>query len=264
MQDKERYNCIALEPRSHVHRNILESIVIVDSHMHLGDFPLFNVSLDVQGLDELMASCELDKAIVFQPDNSMVQGAIAGRAQVFGLVWANPREPNCRQAVASFLDDQNFRGIKLHPLIDGYHPNDPMVHPLADLAAERGLPLLIHTGHPIFSLPWSVEELAQTKPDAKIIMGHMGHGNIIYINAAIDAAERHPNVYLETSGMPMHTKIAEAVNRIGASRVLYGSDAPFHHPKVELLKVRLSGIKSSDLAMVLGKSAEGLFFNTSG
>jgi predicted TIM-barrel fold metal-dependent hydrolase len=138
-----------------------------------------------------------------------------------------------------------------------------MVHPLADLVAERGLPLLIHTGHPIFTLPWSVEELAQAKPETNVIMGHMGHGNIIYINAAIDAAERRPNVYLETSGMPMHTKIAEAVNRVGADRVLYGSDAPFHHPKVELLKVRLSGIKPSDMEMVLGMNAERLFFEKS-
>jgi predicted TIM-barrel fold metal-dependent hydrolase len=238
--------------------------MIVDSHMHIGDFPLFNVSLDGPGLDKLVVSCGLDKAIIFHPDNSLVQRVIAKRPQVFGLVWANPREPDCVQTAASYLDDQNFRGLKLHPLLDGYHPNDPTVHPLADLAAERDLPLLIHTGHPIFTLPWSVEELAQAMPEAKIIMGHMGHGNIIYINAAIDAAERNPNVYLETSGMPMHTKIAEAVNRVGPSRILYGSDAPFHHPEVELLKVKLSGINSSDLSMVLGKNAERLFFNISG
>ena len=42
--------------------------------------------------------------------------------------------------------------------------------------------------------------------------------------------------------MPMHTKIREAVERVGAERVLYGSDAPFHHPAVEQLKVRLSGL----------------------
>jgi predicted TIM-barrel fold metal-dependent hydrolase len=237
--------------------------MIVDCHMHLGDFPLFNVSLDGPGLDELATSCGLDKAIVFHPDNSLVGRVIAERPQVFGLVWANPREPNCVQTAESFLGNEDFRGVKLHPLLDGYHPNDPMVHPLADLVAERGLPLLIHTGHPIFTLPWSVEELAQAKPETNVIMGHMGHGNIIYINAAIDAAERRPNVYLETSGMPMHTKIAEAVNRVGADRVLYGSDAPFHHPKVELLKVRLSGIKPSDMEMVLGMNAERLFFEKS-
>jgi len=235
--------------------------MIFDCHMHLGDFPAFSVSLNESGLDELMSCCGLDKVIIFHPDNSLVQRAIATRPKVFGLVWANPREPNCRQMVESYLNDDNFRGVKLHPLLDGYHPNDPMVHPLADLLAERNLPFLVHTGHPIFTLPWSVEELAQAKPKTKVIMGHMGHGNIIYINAAIAAAERQPNVYLETSGMPMHTKILEAVNKVGADRVLYGSDAPFHHPKVEMLKVKLSGLKENEMEMVLGKSAERIFFN---
>lgn len=41
-------------------------------------------------------------------------------------------------------------------------------------------------------------------------MVHMGHGNGIYIQAAIDLSKKHDNVYLETSGMPMHTKIREA------------------------------------------------------
>ena len=75
----------------------------------------------------------------------------------------------------------------------------------------------------------------------------MGHGNIVYINAAIDVAARNPNVFLETSGMPMHAKIREAVERVGPDRVLYGSDAPFHHPAVELAKVRVSGLPQ-DLA----------------
>jgi uncharacterized protein len=237
----------------------MEDCMIFDCHMHLGDFPLFNVSLDEQGLDALMATCGLDKAIVFHPDNALVKRAIAQRPSVFGLVWANPREPDCVQTAQTYLEDRKFLGIKLHPLLDGYHPNDPMVHPLADLVAERNLPLLVHTGHPIFTLPWSVEELARAKPKTKVIMGHMGHGNIIYINAAIDAAERQPNVYLETSGMPMHAKILEAVGRVGADRVLYGSDAPFHHPDVEILKIKRSGLKPDELAMVLGRNAERVF-----
>ena len=91
-------------------------------------------------------------------------------------------------------------------------------------------------------------------------MAHMGHGNIVYINAAIDIAERRPNVYLETSGMPMHTKIAEAVERVGAERVMYGSDAPFHHPAVEILRVQVSGLDAGELEDVLHRSGRRLFF----
>ena len=57
-----------------------------------------------------------------------------------------------------------------------------------EMLTQLDLPVLVHTGHPIFTLPWSVEELAVAFPGVKVIMGHMGHGNGIYINAAIDAA----------------------------------------------------------------------------
>ena len=71
---------------------------------------------------------------------------------------------------------------------------------------------------------------------------------------------RTPNVYLETSGMPMHTKIREAVERAGVRKVLYGSDVPFHHPQVEMLKVRLSGLPADLVERVLDSNARALFF----
>ena len=80
------------------------------------------------------------------------------------------------------------------------------------------------------------------------------------LDAAIDAAERSPNVYLETPGIPLHSKLREAVERSGPDRVLYGSDTPFHHPSVELAKVRASGL-STDLAdRELGENGRPLFF----
>ncbi|GAB4245852.1 MAG: amidohydrolase family protein [Thermoleophilia bacterium] len=237
--------------------------MIFDAHMHLGEFPLFGVGLDEDGLYGLMEDCGLDKVVVFHPDNALVASVLDEARGVYGLVWSNPRQPGFLQEARELLADSRFRGVKLHPLLDGYHPNDPSVHPLMDLLAETGRPCLVHTGHPIFSLPWSVEELAAAKPDTKVIFGHMGHGNIIYINAAIDAAVRRSNIYLETSGMPMHAKIREAVERVGAERVLYGSDAPFHHPDVEMLKVRLSGLSVEDIDRVLGANAEAVYFGGS-
>jgi predicted TIM-barrel fold metal-dependent hydrolase len=98
----------------------------------------------------------------------------------------------------------------------------------------------------------------------KVVLGHMGHGNIVYINASIDIAARNPNVYLETSGMPMHTKIKEAVERVGAERVLYGSDAPFHHPAVEILRVQVSGLAPNLLERVLSANGRALFLGEEG
>jgi predicted TIM-barrel fold metal-dependent hydrolase len=90
----------------------------------------------------------------------------------------------------------------------------------------------------------------------------MGHGNIIYINAAIDIAARNANVWLETSGMPMHTKIKAALDRVGEDRVLYGSDAPFHDPGVEMRKVEVSGCDEREIRRVLDTNARRLFFGS--
>jgi uncharacterized protein len=236
--------------------------MIVDSHMHVGDFPLFNVSLDRDGLVSEMREYAITSGLVFHPDNHMVRELIMAQPGVYGLVWANPRMPDAAAETVRLLDEpgSRFRGVKLHPLLDGYHPDDPSVHPIIESLIERGAPALIHCGHPIFTLPWSIEELIRRYPEAKIILGHMGHGNIIYINAAIDVAERNPNVYLETSGMPMHSKIREAVERVGPDRVLYGSDTPFHHPSVELAKVRASGLSTDLTDRVLGENGRRLFF----
>ncbi|MCS4539980.1 MAG: hypothetical protein HYU03_04730 [Thaumarchaeota archaeon] len=49
----------------------------------------------------------------------------------------------------------------------------------------------------------------------RIVRLNMGHGHGVYIQAAINAAKRYDNIILETSGMPMHTKVKEAVKEVG-------------------------------------------------
>jgi predicted TIM-barrel fold metal-dependent hydrolase len=234
--------------------------VVFDAHMHVGDFGIFGVSLNRDGLAELMRDNDVTTGIVFSPDNEAMVEVVESIAGAYGLYWANPNWPGHLDEARHFLAHSKVLGVKLHPLLDGYYPNDPAIYPLMEMLTELGLPILVHTGHPIFTLPWSVEELAVAFPGVKVIMGHMGHGNGIYINAAINAAARTPNVYLETSGMPMHTKIREAVERAGAHKVLYGSDVPFHHPQVEMLKVRLSGLPADLVERVLDGNARALFF----
>jgi predicted TIM-barrel fold metal-dependent hydrolase len=238
--------------------------MVLDSHMHVGDFPYFGVAIDRDGLVATMREHGVDTGMVFHPDNDLVRDIIGRTPGLYGLVWVNPREADAASRLAALLDEpgSRFRGVKLHPLLDGYHPDDPMVHPVMDVLQERRLPVLIHCGHPIFSLPWSIEELVRRYPEVDVILGHMGHGNIVYINASIDVASRNPRVFLETSGMPMHSKIREAVERVGTERVLFGSDAPFHHLTVELAKVRVSGLSDAVTAEVLGGNGRRLFFGS--
>lgn len=235
--------------------------MITDAHMHIGEFPLFNVSLDGDKLADYLLENGISTGLVFSPDNVSVRDVVQKVPNAFGLYWANPKMPGSLAEAREYLHDPRFRGMKLHPLLDGYHPDESFVWPFMELAIEFDVPVLFHCGTPIFTEPWSIEEVIARYEDAKVILGHMGHTNIVYIDGSIAVAERHPNVWLETSGMPMGSKIHEAVRRVGPNRVMYGSDGPFHHPKVEQLKVQLSGLTGSDLEDVMNNTAQRLFFS---
>src|SRR5579862_8854157 len=134
--------------------------MIFDSHMHIGSYDeMFDVRLDRDGIERLMQEHGIAGGVVFCPDNASVARAVESVAGLYGLVWSNPRLPGYLDEAREYLDNPRFLGMKLHPLIDGYHPNSSAVHPLIELLLERDLPVLIHSGHPIFTLPWSIEEL---------------------------------------------------------------------------------------------------------
>lgn len=233
---------------------------IVDAHAHLHRWsPDFGVSLTARGLRKLMREFHYSKAIIMDRDNAMIARAVEGSKDLFANVWVNPKEKRSERDLQTYLKKRNFIGVKLHPLFDGYTPDSPIVRPIAKAAEKAGVPIQLHCGHPPFSLPWSFEPLAREFPEVKMVLVHMGHGHIVYINGSIAVAERNRNIYLETSGMPMHTKIKEAMERVGRDRTMYGDDLPCGHPSWELEKTRASGLDEKDLRRVLGENARKLY-----
>ncbi len=235
--------------------------MIVDSHTHLGDFPLFNVRLDADGLVGLMDGQGISRSVLFSLPNELTLEAVRRYPnRLSGLVWINPHDgEEALNLVERAVKDWGFKGIKMHPLLDAYLPDSDLVHPVMELARKLRVPVLFHSGHPPWSLPWHLGNLAEAFPDVPIVMGHMGHGHIVYINGALEVARKHDNIYLETSGMPMHSKIKEAVETVGVDRVMYGSDSPFGHPAFEMKKVEVSGISGYEMDRVLGENAVEVF-----
>ena len=58
------------------------------------------------------------------------------------------------------------------------------------------------------------------------------------------------------------TEIVTGPREVGAgeTRVLFGTDVPFHHPVVEIAKVRVSGLDDVGMERVLNKNGRLLFF----
>ncbi|MCY4025781.1 MAG: amidohydrolase family protein [Acidobacteria bacterium] len=150
--------------------------------------------------------------------------------------------------------DLGFRGLKLHLVSTIAHPGLEETLQLVRIAALHNAPTLFHCGDEPMIPPLAVSRAAQAAPDATIILG--GHmGGYFHVGEAIEVARRVPNLVLETSAMPYPAKIREAVDAIGAERVLYGSDGPVCSPRLEVRNVRLAALRASDEELVLAGNA---------
>lgn len=226
---------------------------IIDAHCHIGDFGgVFNVRITGDELIAAMDEYNVVKSICCSlPNQHTIDFAKKYPDRAIGIVWVNPNDgQKAVEEVRTAIREWGFKGIKLHPLVHAFMPNDEIIYPIMEEARKFQIPVFIHSGHPPFSLPWSIGELAENFPEVKIVMIHMGHGHGMYIQAAINTAKRYDNIILETSGMPMHTKIKEAFETVGEERVVFGSDLPFHHYSVEIQRVKVSGLNESQLNKV--------------
>lgn len=233
----------------------MKSFRKIDAHSHIGYFGSWSdVGITPEELIKQMDEYNVEKSVICTfPMKESIDAVDAYPDRLVGAAWVNPYDPDAVSQIHDAVENHGFKAIKLHPLSHGYLANDECVFPIAEAARELDIPLMIHTGHPPFSLPWSVAQLADIYPDVKMVMIHMGHGNGMFIQSAIDMAKKYHNLYLETSGMPMHTKIKEAYEKVGSDRIMWGLDAPFHHPAVEMLKPVVSGLTDSQL--------EDVFYN---
>jgi predicted TIM-barrel fold metal-dependent hydrolase len=201
----------------------------------------------------------VERSILFAPDNRLVRKAVRKYPDKFvGYVWPNPHDRRALAVVTESVKRWGFRGIKLHPLVNAFLPTDEEVLPIVEFAGKEHIPVAIHSGHPPFSLPWSIGELAEMYPEVRIVMLHMGHAHGVYIQAAINTAKKYDNIILETSGVSMHSKIKEAVEKVGEGRVVFGSDYPFHDYSVELQKVKVAGLSEGQEELVLYENARKL------
>lgn len=231
----------------------------IDAHAHIGNFGGWaGFSLTAEELLKQMDEYDIEKTILCASDsehNEEVKEAYKMAPDRFlPLVYVNPRRADdTRNLLYHYIKDCGFKGIKMQPLTDAFVADDEIVDPVMDVAEELRVPVFIHCGHPPYSLPWSIALLAERHPDVKTVMIHMGHGHGVYIDASLKMARRFDNLYLEMSGMPMGCKIKEAYETVGKERIMFGTDAPFHHPTVEMQKVLTCGLE--------GEALKDIFYN---
>jgi predicted TIM-barrel fold metal-dependent hydrolase len=149
-----------------------------------------------------------------------------------------------KKAVADFrhaITDLGLRGLKLHPGVMQFAPNDQRFYDLYAAAAELGAPVIFHTGttglgaglpggggiklgycRPIF-----LDDVAADFPELQIVAAHPSWP---WQDEMLAVAQHKTNVWLDLSGWsPRKWSPDLTKNVLGPlqDRALYGSDYPF-------------------------------------
>ena len=149
------------------------------------------------------------------------------------------------KALLTRFHKRGARLLMLHPAADGEGPDSKHYAKLLPVAEDLGLPVAIHTGkihsHVLYKSPemGRAELFEPWFEKYKKIQFVLAHMNFHDPQRAMDIAQRHENVFLDTSWQPPEA-IGEAVRRVGADRVLFASDWPFvgNNLKVGLKRIR--------------------------
>jgi hypothetical protein len=150
-----------------------------------------------------------------------------------------------------------IRMMKIHPPHQLLFPNDYLngvkeLEIIYRAAEAHGIPVMFHTGTSIFpgarnryGDPIFIDDVAVDFPKLKIILAHGGRP--LWMQTAFFLLRRHPNVFLDISGIPPKSllKYFPRLDEI-AGKTLFGTDWP--GPGVPEVKENLDAFRTLPLS----------------
>ncbi|WP_047866539.1 amidohydrolase family protein [Rubrobacter aplysinae] len=209
-----------------------EGLEVFDAHSHIGE-DLDGRRMTAEGMRERQEAAGVARSIVFPLNDPNASEDFAGPNDVLWEAYEsypdhlvpffrlNPHQPN--HAEFERCVGRGFVGLKLHPVSQKFPLDDPGAVELFEMAAEAGLPVLVHAG---FGMERIVEPLLPTlerNPGLKLILGHSGMVDVLEASRAfLD----YPNVRFDTSVVKAKD-LYVLFRSVPPERVCYGSDIPY-------------------------------------
>ena len=226
--------------------------------------------------------------------------AADGRARFLGMASVNLDDfgdeavrSRRLDMLASYLADPRMIGIKLAHAHQSVAFSDPVLDDLYALAAEAGVPVLMHTG--LSPFPGTQTDAEYTNPSGledtiarfdgrgedgrvEFILSHIGTADARAVEAALELAASYDNVWLEVSALnqeliyeldgsestvegPQHPWVMADILEMGlVDRTLFATDGPQQSGKIKryldaiIVSMQAAGYTTDDMARVLSGS----------
>lgn len=169
------------------------------------------------------------------------------------------------------------KGIKFHPMAQCFDPNDDRLEKVYKISSEIAFPIVFHCGRVSnarinnYSDIDMLVKVIKKYPKIPFVLTHMVDGNI---GDVFKLADMYENVYFDTSiiitGYPSLLEVNEpswrdnevveyVVNKVGADRLVFGSDYPWGSPGHDLNRFMEMKLEDCQKSMILGENAIKLF-----
>ena len=202
--------------------------------------------------------------------NETVAQACHARPDVFlGFGSVDPHKGPAAVGEVDRIAALGLRGVKFHPSMQAFAPDDETHWPIFAACARHGLVALFHTGTSGIGagqpggqgirLDWSrpirLDAVAAAHPDLTVVAAHFGwpwHMELVAM------ALHKTNVYLDISGWSPRRIPRELIPEISgrlSDRFLWGSDFPFLTPERCLDEITTLGLPEAALDRLLYANA---------
>lgn len=213
--------------------------------------------IDIREEDHWAAMQAVDHAIVFGfhskhlglivPNDRIGRYVSLHPEKLIGFACIDPNEPDYLEEMERVFATPWFRGLKLAPIYQNYHPMDERMLPVYSFCERRGIPILFHQGTTFprraplkFASPLQLEDVALAFPELRMVIAHMGHP---WVEDTIVLIRKQPHLYADISALyyrpwQFYNALMLAQEYGVGAKLLLGSDYPFTTPADTIRSLR--------------------------
>ncbi len=251
----------------------VDDAYIVDAHAHMGPYFNFMVHedgsaaamvrvMDRLGIDVSIASPHIAVTCDYREGNRQVaEAAREFPGRIVPFITINPNYPReeIEAEINSYHEAGGIVGFKFHSSLHSTDCMNEGYTPAYEYADEHAIPILSHAWNGPGGPMKVVGTLAERYPNITFVNAHSSSGWQVIDNACA-LAEEFDRVYLDLTGSRLfYGALERMVDRVGAERILWGTDNPFIDPRPGLGRMLCAHVSDDDKRLMLGLNAKKLF-----
>ena len=258
-----------IDVHTHIHPDLIAKPVL-DNMTETFGYPAVGLNT-VAGIKEHMISSGVDKSVVLgvveevrhvKAANDWLISIQDDMLVPFGAI--HPDMDGKSEEIRR-LRESGIKGIKLHPMVNQYYPDDPRMFEVYeelgdDMVVEIHSGRWAHTkpGETVWADPSRIRKVIEKFPKMKVVALHLGG---FYM---LDEAEREliglPNVLIDTTWPPALKEVGvrtmlEIVNKHGSDKVCFGTDFPLADMAEDAKFIENLPLPGADKERILGENA---------